>query len=138
MKVYLVLAAAVALSGCASIVEGTSQSIAISTPPTAGAQCTLSSSQGSWLVVSPGNVTVPKSKSDIQVRCVKPGWQPAAGTIPSGFEGMTAGNILVGGVIGLGVDAATGAIHEYPHAFQVPMTQLPTAAAPMPTPTPQS
>ena len=42
------------------------------------------------------------------------------------------GNILLGGVIGLGVDAATGAINEYPHAFQIPMYP----AAPMPAPPP--
>lgn len=121
---HILLSAAVCLllCGCASIVKGTSQSISISTPPTTGAQCTLSSSEGTWLVVSPGSVTVPKSKSDIAVHCTKPGWQPAVATIPSGFAGMTAGNILLGGVVGLGVDAATGAIHEYPHSIQVPMT----------------
>jgi hypothetical protein len=123
--------AALSLGGCASIVKGTSQSISVSTPPTTGAQCTLSSSEGTWLVISPGNVTVPKSKSDIAVRCVKPGWQPAVATIPSGFAGMTAGNILLGGVVGLGIDAATGAIHQYPHSVQVPMTvAVPTRGTP--------
>jgi hypothetical protein len=127
---------ALALSGCASIVKGTSQSIAITTPPTTGANCILSSGQGNWTVTSPGAVTVEKSKEDIQVRCDKPGWQQGVATIPSNFEGWTLGNILLGGVIGLGVDAATGAINEYPHAFQVPMTQ---ASAPQPAipPSPQ-
>ncbi|HEY1836288.1 MAG: hypothetical protein WBQ17_12550 [Rhizomicrobium sp.] len=114
----------IALSGCASIVKGTSQTIAITTPPTSDADCVLSSKEGNWTVRSPGAVTVEKSKEDILVRCMKPGWQDAAATIPSDFQGWTLGNLLIGGVIGLGVDAATGAINEYPHAFQVPMIPL--------------
>ena len=110
--------------GCASVIKGSTQSIAISTPPTTGATCELSSGQGNWMVVSPGVATVDKSKEDIQARCTKPGWGDAVATIPSNFEGWTVGNILLGGVIGLGVDAATGAINDYPHTFQIPMTPL--------------
>jgi hypothetical protein len=80
------------------------------------------------MVVSPGVATVDKSKEDIQARCTKPGWEDAAATIPSNFEGWTVGNILLGGVIGLGVDAATGAINDYPHTFQIPMTPFYGAA----------
>jgi hypothetical protein len=119
-----VAAIAVALSGCASIIRGTSQSIAITTPPTTGAQCTLSSKEGNWLVTSPGEATVEKSKEDIQVRCTKPGFQDGVASIPSDFDGWTVGNLVAGGVIGFGVDAATGAINEYPHSFQVPMMPI--------------
>jgi hypothetical protein len=73
--------------------------------------------------------SVEKSKEDIQIRCTKPAWQDAASTIPSNFEGWTLGNLVLGGIIGFGVDAATGAINEYPHTFQVPMTPLSAAAA---------
>lgn len=135
---------AVLLSGCATVKEGRRQSIAIETPPTTGAQCTLSSGEGTWYVVSPGAVEVQKSEGDMSVHCTKPGWQDGSGEIPSSFEGWTAGNIVfgvVGGVIGTGVDLASGAAHEYPHAFNVPMTPLPgnaeavreaAAAAPLP------
>ena len=110
------------LSGCASVMKGSSQSIAITTPPVSGANCVLSSKEGNWTVTTPGAVTVQKSKEDILVRCTKYAYQDAAATIPSDFQGWTLGNLLIGGVVCLGVDAATGAINEYPHAFQVPMT----------------
>jgi hypothetical protein len=128
MMVFLSLGFAV--SGCASVIKGSTQSIAISTPPTTGATCNLSSAQGSWQVMSPGAVSVEKSKADIQIRCAKYGWQEAASTIPSNFEGWTVGNIVFGGLIGIGVDAATGAINEYPHTFQVPMAQATGTPAP--------
>ncbi|HTV46295.1 MAG TPA: hypothetical protein VMF05_13370 [Stellaceae bacterium] len=109
--------------GCASIIRGTTQTIAISTPPAIGAVCDLSSPEGNWQIISPGVASVGKSKNNILIRCDKPGWNSAAASIPSNFEGWTFGNLLFGGLIGVGVDAATGAINEYPDSFQVPMTQ---------------
>lgn len=123
--------AAVALSGCATVIKGSSQTVGIATPPTSGATCILTSSQGNWTVVTPGAVTVEKSKEDIQARCTKEGWQDAVAIIPSNFQGWTVGNLLLGGVIGFGVDAATGAINEYPHSFQIPMTPLPGTPVPV-------
>ena len=81
-----------------------------------------------------------KSKEDVTIACTKEGFQDAIASIPSGFEGWTIGNIVIGGVIGLGIDASTGAINDYPNAFQVPMLPLPgaavVAAAPPPTAVP--
>jgi uncharacterized protein YceK len=128
-----VAALGIALSGCATVIKGTTQSVAITTPPTEGATCTLSSKEGNWQVTSPGVARVQKSKEDIQVSCQKPGWQTATATIPSNFQGWTLGNLLIGGVIGVGVDAATGAMNEYPGAFQVPMQPDPNAPRPAPT-----
>lgn len=133
MKIYALAAAAalaVCLSGCASIIKGSSDSIAITTPPTTGANCTLTNPRGSWSVVSPGAVTVQRSKGDVDIVCKKEGWADATGRIPSDFQGWTLGNILIGGIIGVGVDASTGAMNDYPNAFAVPMQQLPATAAP--------
>lgn len=118
------------VSGCASITRGSSQTVAITTPPTTGALCSLNSAEGAWQVFSPGAVTVEKSSADIQIRCEKEGFQPAVAVIPSNFEGWTVGNLVFGGVIGLGVDAATGAINKYPNSFSVPM--IPVAPSPQP------
>jgi S1-C subfamily serine protease len=120
-----ITAAGFLLTGCASIIKGTSQSILITTPPTTEAYCILASSQGNWTVNTPGAVTISKSKENVTITCTKDGWQQAVASIPSEFEGWTVGNILFGGLIGVGVDAATGAINNYPNAFQVPMTPLP-------------
>lgn len=134
LALALIAGAGFQLSACASIVKGSSASVAITTPPVQGAMCSLSSPEGTWQVTSPGSVTVSRSKHDIQVRCTKEGYQDAAAVIPSSFEGWTLGNLIIGGVIGVGVDAATGALNDYPNAFQVPMTQL-EATAPMVAPT---
>jgi hypothetical protein len=43
---------------------------------------------------------------------------------------MVAGNIILGGVIGLGVDAVSGAMNKYTPEIQVAMTPMPGCGAP--------
>ncbi|HEX4160602.1 MAG TPA: hypothetical protein VHY79_19200 [Rhizomicrobium sp.] len=124
----------VALSGCATVVDGTSQSIAITTPPTTGAYCTLTSNEGNVSVLTPGVAHVEKSKEDIVAHCSKEGWQDASATIPSDFQGWTVGNLVLGGVVGFGVDALSGAMHKYPHAYEIPMQPISGTAPPSTVP----
>ncbi len=108
------LSAFVMLSGCATIVKGTTQKIAINTPGVTGAQCILTSSEiGKKTVVTPAVVTVSKSRHSIAVRCTKRCYQDGSGIVASNTEAMAAGNIIAGGVIGLGIDAASGAMNKY-------------------------
>lgn len=131
--------AAISLSACASITKGTSQSVSINTSPVQGANCTLQAPSGTWTVVSPGAVTIPRTKHDITVTCEKTGYQAGIGTLKSGTQLMTAGNLILGGVIGLGVDAATGAMNDYPEQITVTLTpdqMITPAAAPITVPNP--
>lgn len=108
-----IAAAGVCLSGCATIIKGTTQSVSVSTTPVEGAACTLTNSEGTWFITSPGSAVVQKTKSDLQITCLKDGYAPGHGVGFSHFNATTAGNILLGGVVGLGVDAASGADNEY-------------------------
>ncbi len=116
---WLVPAAAL-LGACASIMEGTDQSIAVSSHPS-GAICVLEREGGQIAAVNPtpGTVRVEKSAEDISVRCSKLGYQDSIGVLVSELEGMTAGNLIFGGVIGLAVDAGSGAMHYYPSSITV-------------------
>ncbi len=125
-RIIGVLAAVLVLAGCATITKGTSQSIAIVTPNAPGATCTLSSeAHGSRTVTTPATFVVEKSKDNINVVCKKACFQDGAGVVISGTEAMTAGNIIAGGVIGLGVDAASGALNKYSAETQIHMTPIP-------------
>jgi hypothetical protein len=120
------------LTACSSIVEGTDQSITVITNP-AGASCNLERQGTSIAVVNPtpGTVNVDKSKHSIAVLCSKPDHETSAGTLASSFEGMTFGNILIGGIVGLAIDASSGAINKYPESITitVPPVSFPTAKA---------
>lgn len=68
---------------------------------------------GSKVVTTPATITLDKSQRSIDVVCKKRCFQDGFGVIPSHMEAMTAGDILVGGVVGLGVDAISGAMKKY-------------------------
>ncbi len=128
MHIAALCAAGIALAGCATIIKGTTQSVSIDTPPVEGAHCTLVNSEGTWYITSPGSVVVHKTKNDLAVTCTKEGYQDAQIVIPSHFNGATAGNIIAGGLIGVGIDAASGANYDYAPATSVPMTAVGAAA----------
>lgn len=127
------LAASVSLlAACSTIVEGTDQSVTVMTDPS-GASCKLQTGSRVVAVVNPtpGTVQLDKSKDNVSVLCEKDGYQPSAGTLASSFEGMTFGNIIFGGIIGVGVDAASGAMNKYPDSvtIQLAPNSFPSAAA---------
>jgi hypothetical protein len=96
------------------VVEGTSQSIQVNTIP-AGAKCDLVRDGAVIGTVNPtpGSVTVKKNKQNILVNCEKDGYQNASFNNKSDFAGATAGNILLGGLVGVAMDAASGAANKY-------------------------
>lgn len=106
------------LGGCASIIDGSSQSLSVKAisdaGDVAGAQCTLTNDKGQWYVTTPGTVTVHRSYDDLNVRCAEAGYLPNVGSVPSSTKGLAFGNILFGGLIGAGVDMGTGAAYDYP------------------------
>ncbi|MGH6872715.1 MAG: hypothetical protein ACREHE_14530 [Rhizomicrobium sp.] len=118
--------AGVALSGCATVIQGTTQSVSVNTASVEGAQCTLTSSEGTWYVTTPGSVTVHKTKNDLDAVCKKDGYQDATATIPSKFGATTLGNVILGGGVGIIVDAASGANYSYPQSTTIPMAAVGT------------
>jgi len=109
------------LVGCATIVKGTTQTVAIDTPGVPGAVCTISTQNGARTVATPGTVVLDKGSTALPIQCTKECYTMGSSIIPSGTETMTAGNVILGGVIGLGVDAATGAMNKYPDIVTVAM-----------------
>ncbi len=124
------VAAGVLLAGCATIVKGTTQQVVLSTPGVPGAQCTpVSSAIGTKVVATPASMTLDKGADNIAVTCKKECYQDGTGIIASSTEAMAAGNIIAGGVIGLGVDAVSGAMNKYNAENQIAMVPIPGCRA---------
>lgn len=125
--------ALVALSGCASIVDGTKQTLSVKAMDNgnslADAQCSLKNDKGTWFVRTPGTVTVHRSYDALNVKCKHPGYQTALIKSESSTKGMAFGNILFGGIIGAGVDMSDGAAYNYPNLITVPMNRSAPGAA---------
>src|SRR5690348_167177 len=105
-----VAAIGILLSGCATVVSGTSEDITVNTPPITGALCALSNPYGTTRVVSPGIARVERSRHPLNVRCSKPGFLEGKTVVESGFEPWSLGNVIwLGGYM---ADTITGAIQR--------------------------
>lgn len=91
------------ISGCATIIHGTTQDIGITTDPSGADLCI----DGRENYKSPAKITM-KRKEDHSVEVTKEGFQKENVNIKSVISGAVAGNIIAGGLIGWGVDAISG------------------------------
>jgi len=115
MNRHAILGVALALTaGCSTIVEGRSQEIMVNTNP-AGASCDLlrNDQKIGTISVTPGSAYIEKTKYDLKIVCAKKGYETATYLNHSGSAGATFGNIVAGGLIGWGVDSATGSDNKY-------------------------
>lgn len=131
MKRVLILGgAALALAGCSTITEGTSQRLSINTSPP-GASCELTRHGESLGKIdpTPGSIEIQKTKYDIMVECKKDGYQTATYVNHSDVAAATVGNILIGGGIGWAIDSASGSDNKYEPTMNLGLAQN---AAPQP------
>ena len=117
------------LAGCATIVQGTTELVSVTTTPEQGAQCSLKNSEGTWFVTTPGSTTVHKTKNDLTVSCKKDGYPGGEMLATARFGGTTVGNVIAGGAIGIVVDAASGANYYYDSPITVDLGKPVTASA---------
>lgn len=116
---FISILSLVIISGCASVVGGTDQTVVVETRNKQGESvpnvaCTVKNGRGSWLTVSPSYVVVQRSSTKLEVACHKqPNPTVHASSNPS-LRILILGNIIVGGPIGLGIDLVTGAAFDYP------------------------
>jgi hypothetical protein len=122
LRYLVIVACATPLIACATITKGTTQLVAIDSPGAPGATCTIQTKDGPQLVTTPGSVTLSKGSAALPVSCTNC-YLTGSGVIASNTEALAAGNVVFGGLIGLGVDAATGAMNKY--ADQVTVAMIP-------------
>ena len=147
--IRLLLAAVIALPcvGCASVTRGTTENISIATTP-AGATAEISGLEIPTACVTPCVVQA-KRNADLTVTINKPGYEPQVipltKEIPGSGAAGFAGNLLAGGLVGMGVDAVTGAAQDHkPNPVIVtlkplaPETPRPTRPRPAKPPGPES
>jgi hypothetical protein len=134
----LILGAAIGVSACSSIVEGTSQEIATATSPE-GANCAIEREGLTIARVNPtpGAASVQKTKHDITIKCTKESFHESVYFNKSDVAGATFGNIILGGGVGWIIDSASGADNKYTSPVNitlVPLTQPKPAPISSPNP----
>ena len=125
LKLIALLCAGMALTSCATVFRGAHQKLQVISTPS-GANVNLSSGETG---VTPA--TFLKNRRDsFQVTVSKPGYITQMVTVESRASGSgvaaTAGSAVVGGVIGVAVDAGTGAWNSlYPNPVSVRLVPAP-------------
>lgn len=130
-KFIAALALSAVLSGCATIVSGTSQSVLVDVANAPGASCKGTDKKGReyhW-PNTPSSATVHKGDGPMVLICEKKGFKRTTFSFDETLVGSTFGNIILGGGIGILVDAASGAAQEYPSRVSVIMKPEESASA---------
>jgi len=121
MKIYSVLLLPLwFLTSCATITRGVHEKLRIESDPP-GADVRLSTGEHG---ITPATFVEKRRRDSFTVTVSKPGYAAQTVTVKSkaGGTGATAmaGNVLLGGAIGMGVDAGTGAYNSlYPNPVSV-------------------
>ncbi len=117
------------LSGCATMMEGNTDTISLATNPPSYANCTLKNEQGTWNANVPAMVNIKKSRSPLNVVCLdQTTGAKGSLTVQSDIEPWNFGNAATLGM-GQGVDWETGAAYNYPAQVTVTLvTNMPTQA----------
>ena len=135
-RLLVLLPCFAALTACATVARGTTNNVVVNYSP---ADAVVTTSLGHTCKTNPCNLKVSR-KEDFTVTAMKDGFQTQQIAVTTkvskkGAAGM-AGNILIGGVIGAGVDVATGAAKDhYPNPVNINL--IPVGAAPATEPAPR-
>lgn len=108
-KISIFLVAALSMQSCATLFTGTTDQITFNSQPE-GAKVLH---KGIDKCTTPCVLEMPRSMSAETMEMKLDGYQPKLFTLNKEFNAVTLLNIVLGGVIGLGVDAATGAMMQY-------------------------
>jgi hypothetical protein len=130
MRRLFVLLLAALSGGCATVTRGTTNAIGFDSQPS---QAEVRTSTGLGCV-TPCSLTVKRNEEFIATFS-KPGYQSQQVEVKTQVAGAgaagVAGNILIGGVVGIGVDAITGAALEHtPNPVSVVLEPLKRGAPP--------
>jgi len=104
------MAVALSLGACATVTRGSDEAWTVQTNPTGA---TVRTSNGYGCAQTPCTFEIPR-KAQFTVDITKPGYKPWRGQVINRVSGpggaALAGNVIIGGLIGVAVDANTGAM----------------------------
>lgn len=116
LSAALFLGISLSATSCATILTGTKDSITFNSTPE-GAKVMH---KGMEKCTTPCTAEIPRSLSRQMVTLQKEGFNNKEVKLTKTFNAVSLVNILLGGVIGVGIDAATGSLTKYsPNAYKI-------------------
>lgn len=122
LSIVLMLGIALSTTSCATIFTGTQDSIAFSSNPE-GAKVFH---KGIEKCTTPCTTKIPRALGKQMVTFEKEGFEKKEVKLTKNFNAVTLLNIILGGAIGVGIDAATGSLTKYsPKKYDVELKAKP-------------
>jgi hypothetical protein len=116
LSISLLIAAALSVTSCATIITGTKDKISFTSTPE-GAKVMH---KGVEKCTTPCTAEISRSLSKQTVTFEKEGFSNKEVKLTKTFNAVSLVNILLGGAIGIGIDAATGSLTKYsPKEYKV-------------------
>lgn len=114
------------LSGCSSIMEGSTQQLSINTLNSVdknNTTCKIVNDKGNWFTDGIDTTTIKKSNKDITIRCENETQEGETVLVSETKVGYMLANAIIWDLCTISclIDHSTGALYEYPSSVQIPM-----------------
>lgn len=116
LRLWMSVVGLLLLSGCASFLHGNMQQVQVTVlckDRVVPAACAAQNAKGVWHFRTPASIQVHKDMSALQIACKAQFYPEITASVPSQLNLSMAGNWLVGGLVGAGVDVYRGAGFAY-------------------------
>lgn len=106
-RILMLFVPLLVLFSCATVTQGTPQNVGVSSTPS-GADVFI---DGKYVGKTPLRISLSRS-SPHSVRVELPGYEPYIAEFSRTANAMTAGNLVIGGPLGFGIDCLSGAVYQ--------------------------
>jgi hypothetical protein len=121
IRLFLI-AALLLLSGCASVINGSKQSVHVRTLCGANqvpSACVAENPRGRQSFVTPAQIWVDRDLRGLRISCRDERYQNSAVWVQAVPDMALAGNVLLGGLVGASVDVANGRGVAFPSQINI-------------------
>ena len=125
----LIVTGGAALSGCATITSGTDQSIQVDSTPAKA----LVKLNGATFGNTPTQINLARKTKTATVEIQLAGFETHKIELDRKVNGWVWGNVAFGGLIGLAIDATTGAMYSYKLPKDSGIVEIPAAGKKAPS-----
>ena len=130
---FLLLSVAVlAMSGCARVIQGSTQDVSIETPGADGATCFIENEEFRYKTYAPQTIRMTKTVYPLNVRCLAPGNRQKTVVVPLKIQEETFMNVVNGLLPGMWYDHESRAFYKMPSKIVVDFTEMAPTAMPLP------
>ncbi len=116
LRIWMSVWGLLLLSGCASVLHSDVQQVHVTLlckERAVPAACVAQNAKGIWHFQAPAAIEVHKDLTSLKIACSSLYFPEITAVVPSQLNLSMAGNLLLGGLVGVGVDVYRGAGFAY-------------------------